>query len=68
MKKVKAIENLMAGILNHYCECLTDIKYKYDPAVGRDKELEKLMLTILTPQKSALLIGKAGVGKNSIIE
>lgn len=68
MKKVKAIENLMAGILNHYCECLTDIKYKYDPAVGRDKELEKLMLTILTPQKSALLIGKAGVGKTSIIE
>ena len=58
----------MAGILNHYCECLTDIKYKYDPAVGRDKELEKLMLTILTPQKSALLIGKAGVGKTSIIE
>ena len=65
---MKIRKKLTVGILNNYCENLTDINFKYDPAIGRDKELEKLMLTILTPQKSALLIGKAGVGKTSIVE
>ena len=31
-------------------------------------ELKKLMMVLLTPEKSALLIGKAGVGKTSIVE
>ena len=61
-------KKLIVGILNDYCENLTDIDFKYDPAIGRDREIEKIMLTILTPQKSALLIGKAGVGKTSIVE
>lgn len=45
--------------LNKYCENLTSKNFKYDPAVGREKELEELMITILTPGKSALLLGKA---------
>lgn len=45
--------------LNKYCENLTAKKFKYDPAVGREKEIEELMITILTPGKSGLLLGKA---------
>ncbi len=45
--------------LSKYCENLTTKSFKYNPAVGRDKELEDLMITILTPGKSALLLGKA---------
>lgn len=51
--------------LDKYCENLTAKKFKYDPAVGREKELEELMITILTPGKSALLLGKARCWQNS---
>ncbi len=66
-KKVRSIDSLPAEI-EKYCECLTDKEYKYDPAVGRDKEIEELMIAILTPGKSGLLLGKAGVGKTAILE
>ncbi len=51
-----------------YCENLTDKTFEYDPAIGREKELEELMITVLTPNKSAVLIGQPGVGKTAIIE
>lgn len=50
--------------LTKYCENLTLKKFKYNPAIGREKELEDLMITILTPGKSALLLGKARSWKN----
>ena len=39
-----------------------------NPAIGREKELKELMLILLTPDKSAILTGKPGVGKTSIVE
>ena len=54
--------------LNKYCEDLTAKKFKYNPAIGRNKELEELMIAILTPHKSAILTGQPGVGKTAIIE
>ena len=39
-----------------------------DRAIGREKELKELMLILLTPDKSAILTGKPGVGKTSIVE
>ena len=56
------------SVLKNYGEDLTAKMYITDPAIARDEELKKLMMVLLTPEKSALLIGKAGVGKTSIVE
>ena len=56
------------SVLANYGEDLTAKMYITDPSISRDEELKKLMMVLLTPEKSALLIGKAGVGKTSIVE
>ena len=63
-------ENIYNGfsVLKNYGEDLTAKTYVTDPSIARDEELKKLMMVLLTPEKSALLIGKAGVGKTSIVE
>ena len=63
-------ENTYNGfsVLKNYGEDLTAKAYVTDPSIARDEELKKLMMVLLTPEKSALLIGKAGVGKTSIVE
>ena len=63
-------ENTYGGfsVLKNYGEDLTAKTYITDPSISRDEELKKLMMVLLTPEKSALLIGKAGVGKTSIVE
>ena len=40
------------------------MNFDFDPAIGRENELEELMIAILTPGKSALLLGKARCWKN----
>lgn len=56
------------SVLRNYGEDLTNKIYVTDPAIARDEELQKLMMVLLTPEKSGLLVGKAGVGKTSIVE
>ena len=56
------------SILKLYGEDLTSRNYITDPAIARDEELKKLMLVLLTPEKSGLLVGKAGIGKTAIVE
>lgn len=56
------------SVLKNYGEDLTNRTYVTDPAIARDEELKKLMMVLLTPEKSAILVGKAGVGKTSIVE
>lgn len=56
------------SVLKNYGEDLTSKVYITDPSISRDEELKKLMMVLLTPEKSGLLIGKAGVGKTSIVE
>ena len=56
------------SVLKNYGEDLTAKNYITDPSIARDEELKKLMMVLLTPEKSGLLIGKAGVGKTSIVE
>lgn len=56
------------SVINNYGEDLTKKVYLTDPSIARDEELKKLMIVLLTPEKSALLVGKAGVGKTSIVE
>ena len=56
------------SMLERYGEDLTDKEYITDPAIGRDNEIKQMILTLLTPEKSALLVGKPGIGKTAIVE
>ena len=55
-------------IITNYCENLTTKQYVTNPAIAREEEIKKTILVLLTPDKSALLIGKAGIGKTAIVE
>ena len=56
------------SILETYGENLTKNKYVVNPAIARDKELKELVMVLLTPEKSACLVGKPGIGKTAIVE
>ena len=56
------------SVINTYGEDITAKNYITDPAIARDEEIKKLIIILLTPEKSALLIGKAGIGKTAIVE
>ena len=56
------------SMLETYGDCLTDKEYITDPAIARDEEIKQMILTLLTPEKSALLVGKPGIGKTAIVE
>lgn len=56
------------SILERYGENYTEKEYITNPAIGRDKQIKELLLVLLTPEKSAVLIGKPGVGKTAIVE
>ena len=56
------------SILSKYGENLTEVNYIVNPAVARDKELKELVMVLLTPEKSACLVGKPGIGKTAIVE
>lgn len=56
------------SMLERFGEDLTDKEYITDPAIGRDAEIKQMILTLLTPEKSALLVGKPGIGKTAIVE
>lgn len=56
------------SIINRYGDNFTSKTYITNPAIGREDELKKLILVLLTPDKSAILTGKAGIGKTAIVE
>ena len=56
------------SIIERYGENLTAKEYLTDPAIARDEEIRQCIITLLTPEKSALLVGKPGIGKTSIVE
>ena len=56
------------SILDRYGRELTAQEYITDPSIGRDEEVKQVIMTLLTPEKSALLVGKAGTGKTAIVE
>lgn len=60
--------NESISMLERYGEDLTAKAYITDPAIARDSEIKQIILTLLTPEKSALLVGKPGIGKTAIIE
>ena len=56
------------SVIESYGEDLTKKEYITNPAIAREEEIKKLILVLLTPEKSGLLIGKAGIGKTAIVE
>lgn len=56
------------SILETYGEELTSKFYITDPAICRDNEIKEIILTLLTPEKSVLMVGKPGIGKTAIVE
>ena len=56
------------SIIETYGEDLTAKTYVTNPAIARESEIKKLMIVLLTPEKSALLVGKPGIGKTAIVE
>ena len=61
-------DNTRPSMIQMYGEILTDKQYITNPAVARDTEIEKMILALVTPDKSALLIGKPGIGKTALVE
>ena len=58
------IKSKRISILETYGENFNEKEFITNPAIGRERELKELMLTLLTPDKSAILSGPPGVGKN----
>ena len=56
------------SVLDRYGTDVTKDTYVTNPAIGRDKQIKELILILLTPEKSAILIGKPGIGKTAIVE
>lgn len=56
------------SVINSIGENLTSKEYITNPAIARENEIKKLMIVLLTPDKSGLLVGKPGIGKTAIVE
>ena len=62
------IKKKRISILENYGENFQKNDYITNPAIGRDEQIKQLILILLTPDKSAVLIGKPGVGKTATVE
>lgn len=60
--------NKKFSVLETYGENLKTKTYITNPAIGRDEEIKNTLLILLTPEKSAMLVGKPGIGKTAIVE
>lgn len=62
------IKKKRISMLENYGENFQNNEYITNPAIGRDEQIKELILILLTPDKSAVLIGKPGVGKTATVE
>lgn len=62
------IKSKRLSILKTYGENFQEKEYITNPAIGRDEQIKELILILLTPDKSAVLVGKPGVGKTATVE
>ncbi len=56
------------SFIERYGVNFTEQEYVVNPAIGREEEIKDLSLILLTPDKSAILTGKPGIGKTAIVE
>lgn len=52
--------------LKDYGKYLTDEDFMMNPAIGRDKEIDQTIVSLIT--RSLILLGPAGVGKTALVE
>lgn len=62
------LNNNKISLIERYATDLTKKTYYTDPSISRDDELKKMILTLFTPEKSPILVGKPGIGKTAIVE
>jgi SpoVK/Ycf46/Vps4 family AAA+-type ATPase len=62
------IKEKRISMLETYGENFQKKDYITNPAIGRDEQIKQLVLILLTPDKSAILTGKPGVGKTAVVE
>ena len=62
------IKKKRISMIDSYGENFNEKEYITNPAIGRDDQIKQLILILLTPDKSAVLIGKPGVGKTATVE
>ena len=62
------IKKKRMSVLETYGENFQEKEYITNPAIGRDQQIKQLILILLTPEKSAVLTGKPGVGKTATVE
>lgn len=67
VNKYNSVQN-NTSVISMYGEVMTDKKYITNPAIARDKEINQMILSLITPDKSALLVGKPGIGKTALVE
>ncbi len=68
MQEAIDIKSKRMNVLKTYGENFQDKNYITNPAIGRDEQIKQLILILLTPDKSAVLVGKPGVGKTATVE
>lgn len=66
--EIKEEKKVALSILENYADELTAKTYVTNPAISREKELKNMILILLSPEKSVVLTGPAGVGKTSLVE
>lgn len=66
--KEHKISNVEKTKLLKYGTFLTDKEYNFNPAVGREEEIKRLEMALLSFDVNGLLVGDAGVGKTAIVE
>lgn len=59
---------ILSEFLNEYGYNMNARNYVTNPAIGRESEIQDLALILISPKKSPILIGEAGVGKTSVVE
>lgn len=56
------------SVIKNYGEDLSSKTYITNPAIGREEEINKMILALITPDKGAMLVGKPGIGKTALVE
>ncbi|MBQ3020726.1 MAG: ATP-dependent Clp protease ATP-binding subunit [Bacilli bacterium] len=68
IEELELTDNNKFSIIKNYGEDLSNKMFITNPAIGREEEINKMILALLTPDKGAILVGKPGIGKTALVE